>query len=35
MRTKGIVILALILMSALPALAAQRTVMIEYFTNSG
>jgi hypothetical protein len=35
MRTKGIVILALILMSALPALAAQRTVLIEYYTNSG
>jgi len=35
MRTKGIVIAALVLLSAVPALAVQRTPLIEYFTNSG
>ena len=33
MRTKGILVLALVLLSALPAFAVQRTPMIEYFTN--
>jgi hypothetical protein len=35
MRTKCAVVLALVLLSALPALAVQRTVLIENFTNAG
>ena len=35
MRTKVVVALALVLVSALPALAVQRTVLIENFTNIG
>jgi len=35
MRIKVIVALALVLLSALPAFAVQRTVLIENFTNAG
>jgi hypothetical protein len=35
MRRKAIVALALVLLSALPALAVQRMVLVEDFTNSG
>jgi hypothetical protein len=33
MRIGAIAVLALVLLSALPALGVQRTVMVEYFTN--
>ena len=35
MRTSGLVSLALVLLLALPALGAQRTVLVEDFTNCG
>jgi hypothetical protein len=35
MRAKAVVAAVLILLSALPALAVQRTVLIENFTNVG
>jgi hypothetical protein len=35
MRKMGIVAVALIVLTALPALGVQRTPLIEYFTESG
>jgi hypothetical protein len=35
MHAKFVIVLALVLLSALPALAVQRTVLIENFTNAG
>jgi hypothetical protein len=35
MRKTGIVAVALVVLTALPALAVQRTPLIEYFTESG